>query len=102
MFYNFKRISNDLAKRNVIVEMLKLIIGDVQNYKVYRTRKVWSRKRSPHVFSKSQESFGYQVYIGNLNIKTLKPQTNPIEILDVIKCLSHIVPGISWNWISHK
>lgn len=101
--YSFKLISYEQSNLNFIVKMLKLILSEVNNEKSYTSEKKRAIKRSPHVFSKSQESFGYQVYISQFNIsQTLEQNVNknsyPVKTIDIVNCINHIIPGLNWNW----
>ena len=100
---NIKRISSDYSTISQIVELFKIIYGNVDNFKTYRTRKIWAIKRSPHVFSKSQEAFGYEVYTGQRNINfTQKFRKWPVEIKYVLNSIRHLIPGIFWSFNSKR
>lgn len=99
--YKVKRISADIKSIQKIYKIKKVIFGDqANNQKTYRTRKLWSIKRSPHVFSKSQESFGYEVYTGNIDIKNKVENNWPINIKEIFNSIMHVVPGIFWTFKS--
>lgn len=92
-----KLVTHDISQINQVIKVRKHIYGDLGETKSYRTRKVWAIKRSPHVFSKSQESFGYEVYHGLINLNSNKP-TWPINFGRILGCLSHVIPGIYWSF----
>lgn len=98
--YNFKIISYEYTKFRFILDIIKLITGDLNNIQSFVSDKKRAIKRSPHVFSKSQESFGYKTYLGVFNINSIPKEKNkyPIEITNIRSIISHIVPGRNWRW----
>jgi hypothetical protein len=63
---------------------LRKVLGNevVGGRYVRKSRRVWARKRSPHVFSKSQEAFGLIYYKGVRCIRV-----EEVEVLEKAKSL---------------
>jgi ribosomal protein S10 len=92
-----KLVANNISEIHKVVKVRKTIYGDLGQVESYRTRKVWAIKRSPHVFSKSQESFGYEVYHGLINLKSGGPVW-PVSFSRIVASLSHVIPGLHWSF----
>ncbi len=92
-----KLVASDISLITQVIKVRKHIYGDLGEIKSYRTRKVWAIKRSPHVFSKSQESFGYEVYQGLITLSSTT-RSWPISFSRIMACLSHVIPGLYWSF----
>lgn len=90
-----KRVAPEIHRIYKIHEIVEVIYG-VTHVESYRTRKIWAIKRSPHVFNKSQETFGYEVYHGVMHLKS----NWPISIKSIITSLAHLVPGVEMSWFT--
>lgn len=60
--------------------------------RISRTERIRALKRSPHVFSKSQESFGVRWY-GCDRVYFVADQSR-LEVSETVAILSHIVPEV--------
>lgn len=95
---------DNLKKVDKCIKHLRSYTSNKVTFKTTRYRHIWAMKRSPHVYSKSQESFGYEVYKGNwvinLNNKDGGNVVNTVEneYLNVIGCINHILPGLGMSW----
>lgn len=96
-----KLVASDIRQINKVIKVRKHIYGDLGDTQSFRTRKTWAIKRSPHVFSKSQESFGYEVYHGLINRKSTK-QGWPVSFSRIVSSLSHLIPGLHWSFTKKK
>jgi hypothetical protein len=96
--------------QSVEVRLRKCVPGSVSVH-IKRSRHIWARKRSPHVFSKSQESFGLEKYSALL-VRAALPAAAAAAAASGRKsgpslasgprrlfgAASHMIPGATWSW----